>query len=191
MADYLEYDLANVGDIKHTVRYTVQDSVTYQVRVICYFECKHNGRAGTVDGFSSGYRVLDYETMLQEAINQAYANLENCSPAKFYPKYVSIIEYRPQAKYLDESIKKKQSYLEIRSKYGKEAITKTEYGILNKLLVNQPLTKDQIAKAYKIQKKYDKALKRVSSSLGTKKDYDNAVKSLEKAKEKAQKEKKK
>jgi hypothetical protein len=72
-----------------------------------------------------------------------------------------------------------------------KAISKTEYDIMKKLLRNKDLTKEQVAKAYKINKKYDKALKRIAGEMGTKKDYENSVKQLEKAKERAKKEKQK
>jgi hypothetical protein len=190
MSDYKEFDLEHIEGIQNTIRHTVKNEITYQIRVICYFECKYNGRSGTVDGFSNGYHSLNYEVMLQEAINQAYFNLENCSPSKFYPTKVSIIEYRPQAPYLDDSFVKDESYLEIRQKYGKKAISKSEYDIIHKLIKNEHLSKEQTAKAYKINKKYEKALKRIAYNSGAKKDYENSVKELEKAKERAKQEKK-
>lgn len=191
MADYDEYDLTNLEGLKNTIRYTVKNDITYQVRVICYYKCK-KGIEGHIDGFSNSYHELRYEEMLQDAINHAFFNLQ-CSPEKFYPEKISIIEYRPQAPYLDEAFQNKNqdTYLTLRQKYGKESVNKTEFDIMAKLLYNEPLTKEQQSKAYKINKKWDKSLKRISREIGTKKDYDVSVKRLEKAKEKARKEKKK
>lgn len=188
MADYLEYDLDNIESIKNTVRYTVQNKVTFQIRVVCHFICKMGDYERDVDGFSHAYYNLQYEKQLSEAINDAYRKL-NCSPKKFYPKWVSVIEYKPQTPYLDDVITGNMTYLQAREKYGK-GITKTQLDIMNKLIKHEPLTKNQVAKAYRINEGYGKALKRISEETGNRKDYDNSVKQLEREKNKAVKEKK-
>lgn len=189
MAEYNEYDLSNLEGVKNTIRYTVKNRITYQVRVICHFKCK-NGIEKDIDGFSNSYNNIWYERMLEEAINHAFFNLP-CSPEKFYPIKISIIEYKPQAMYLDDVFKQQESYLNLKQKFGNDFVNKQEFDIMNKLLHNHPLTKNQEAKAYKINKKWEKSLKRISADIGTKKDYDNSVKHLEKVKQKARKEKQK